>query len=93
MSNTLSSPTINKAIGKLTRKYLDNIGLPMAEVLVKDVNARVLTLDQASSVVVQVLDLLGFLGVLDYSKFNPDEVSEKLGVMRLEVETLDKESN
>ena len=84
MSN-LNSPTINKAVGKLTRKYLENIG-----VTISDDGVKVITLDQASSVVVQVLDLLGFLGVLEYSKFNPDEVSDKLGSHRLEVETLDK---
>ena len=87
MSN-LNSPTINKAVGKLTRKYLENIG-----VTISDDGVKVITLDQASSVVVQVLDLLGFLGVLEYSKFNPDEVSDKLGSHRLEVETLDKDAD
>ena len=84
MSINDNSPTINKAIGKLTRKYLENNYQSVVE------DTKVITLDQASNVVVQVLDLLGFLGVLEYSKFNPDEVSEKLGLHRLEVETLDK---
>ena len=86
MSN-LNSPTINKAIGKLTRKYLDN----NCDIMIDD--TKVVSIDRASNAVVQVLDLLGFLGVLEYSKFNPDEVSEKLGIHRLEVETLEKDAN
>ena len=80
----LNAPTINRAIGRLTRKYLETNYQVVIE------GTKVITLDKASDVVVQVLDLLGFLGVLEYSKFNPDEVSDKLGSHRLEVETLDK---
>ena len=90
MSLNDNSPTINKAIGRLTRKYLEPIGIPIK---LEGIEGKIITLDKASDVVVQVLDLLGFLGVLEYSKFNPDEVSEKLGSHRLEVETLDKDAN
>ena len=65
MSNNLSSPSINTAIGKLVRKH---------------VNAGLLTEVALEQTVVQVLDCLGYLGVLDYSRFNPDLLEQALQV-------------
>ena len=79
MNNNLSSPSINKAIGKLAAKKARS--------------------EVASAIifnnVVTVLDCLGYLGVLDYSRFNPDllEQALRIGNHVLEVETIDKDSN
>ena len=79
MSNNLSSPTINKAIGRLAAKRVSS---ELESVLI-------------FNSVCTVLDCLGYLGVLDYSRFNPDllEQSLQIGNHILEVETIEKDSN
>ena len=80
MSDKLSSPTINKAIGKLVRRH----------------GAASLWDEFAvEQEVVKLLDCLGYLGVLDYSRFNPDllEQSLNIGNFTLEVETISKDEN
>lgn len=82
---SLNSPTINKAIGKLVKKHIfDKYGVVYADEGL-----------MVESYVVTVLDLLGYLGVLKYSDFNPDRVEEglSLGGLVLELEDLDKRSN
>ncbi len=77
---SLNSLTINKAIGKLVKKHID---------------ADLLTATALEQTVVQVLDLLGYLGVLNYSLFDPEKVESMFqnpGCV-LEVETLDKDQN
>ena len=79
MNNNLSSPTINKAIGKLAARKARS-----------EVESAIIFNN-----VVTVLDCLGYLGVLDYSRFNPDllEQSLQIGNHVLEVETVEKDSN
>ena len=68
MSNNLSSPSINKAIGKLVKKHIDRTGVHYIDAAI------------TYNSVVMVLDHLGYLGVLDYSKFNPDLLEQALQV-------------
>ena len=79
MNNNLSSPSINKAIGKLAAKRARS-----------EVESALIF-----NSVCTVLDCLGYLGLLDYSRFNPDllEQSLNIGNFTLEVETISKDEN
>ena len=86
MSNNLSSPTINLAIGKLVKKHIDDKRIDILSVPISD---------YVADNVLVVLNCLGYLGVLDYSRFNPDLLEQALQVGNhvLEVETIEKDSN
>ena len=79
MSQNLNSPTINKAIGKLVAKQYE-------DTFVSDV---------VNHAVRHTLDNLGYLGVLNYSLFDPEKFEQALQIGNhvLEVETTTKNEN